>query len=224
MGTSQRLTAAIRALANAGIPTERGYPNRRIRVSNQTVAAVTVERTDSKETVLAVWICGSVAAACEDVAETAAHVLRQEMAFCQVEDCRFDHQSGLFSVKILALWKECLASTISCNGKQLTYATLFSAERTCQIRRMTDEATGENRVEKEEAFWTLTVQEQLPLGVATEAGEQNAFALTVAHGGYEETFPACHWISVILEENDAGFLRRRTARSWAERIVKFSEE
>jgi hypothetical protein len=35
-----------------------------------------------------------------------------------------------------------------------------------------------------------------------------------------ETYPDCYWLSITLEENGGGLLRKRIARSWTERIVE----
>lgn len=207
-----------------GIATERGYPNRRIRVPLLPVAAITVERADRKETVLAVWICGSVAASCEDTAQVAADALRQKLAFCQVEACRFDEKSGLFSVKIQATWKETLVNSVKLNQNVLVYATEFSAVQTRQVQQVTDEETGQNRVVNEEVIWTIAVQEQLPFREAIEVEDKEAFTLTVTHENYVEIYPQCYWLSITLEENGAGLLRKRIARSWTERVVEYEDE
>ncbi len=220
MEVSKRLTTAINALSAEGIVTERGYPDRNIRVPNLPAAAITVERADGRETVLAVWICGPMAAACEDTAQVAAKALRQKLAFCQVEACRFDEKSGLFSVKIQALWKENLVNTIRLNQDVLAYATEFSAVQTRQVQQVTEEETGEVQAVNEEVIWTIALQEQLPFEEARSVENETPFALTVYRQTHMEIYPDCHWLSITLEENGAGLLCKRIARSWSERVVR----
>ena len=64
MSVSKRLNTAKTALEAAGIPTLRGYPGTPIRVTTSPVAAVSVERSDLKETILAVWICSPARLLC----------------------------------------------------------------------------------------------------------------------------------------------------------------
>lgn len=224
MDVSDQLTMTIQLLTTAGIPAQRGYPDGMLRPLRQPAAAVTVERADLKEIVLAVWICGPVAADCEDTAQVAADTLRRRLAFCQVEDCRFDGKSGLFSVKIQALWKGRLVNQLKLNKDVLVYATEFSAVQTRQVQQVTDEETGKIRVVNEEVIWTIAVQEQLPFREAIAVEDKEAFTLTVTHENYVEIYPQCYWLSITLEENGAGLLRKRIARSWTERIVEYEDE
>lgn len=212
------------ALKAEGIPVERGYPNRKIRLPKQPVAAIAVERADHKETLLAIWICGLSAVACEDTAQVAAFAIRQWAAFCQVEACQFDEKSGLFSVKIQALWKEAVSKMVKLNRDFLVYATEFSAVQTRHVQQIADEETGEIRVVNEEVVWTIAVQEQLPFSHVIEVEDKESFTLTVMHENYVETYPDCYWLSITLEENGAGLLRKRIARSWTERTVEIEDQ
>lgn len=223
MSVSKRLNTATKALVAAGIPTLRGYPGTPIRVTTSPVAAISVERSDLKETVLAVWICSPAslgASVCEDAAQTAADVLRQKLAFCQVERCQYDGKSGLFSAKILASWKETLVNQVKLNRGVLVYATEFSAVQTRQVQQVTDPETEEKQVVNEEVIWTIAIQEQLPFREGLLVEDKEAFTLTVTHENYVETYPDCYWLSITLEENGGGLLRKRIARSWTERIVE----
>lgn len=224
---SKRLNWAINALSALGIPVERGYPSAKIRMPGIPVAAITVERVDLKETVLAIWICGPASlggTACEDVAQMAADALRQKQAFCQVAACQFDGKSNLFSVKIQAIWKENLVNSVKVDKNVLVYATEFSAVQTRQVQQVTDEETGKTSVVNEEVIWTIAVQEQLPFRETIEVEGKEAFTLTVTHESYVEIYPQCYWLSITLEENGAGLLRKRIARSWTERIVEYKDE
>lgn len=215
---------ATKGLTDAGIPVVRGYPVRKIQVPQSPVAAMTVERSDLEETVLAVWIYCTPALGgsfCEDTAQTAADVLRQKRAFCQVGACQFDSKSNLFSVKIQALWKEPVVNQVRLNGIAMVYTTEFSAVQTRQVHQVTDDETGEVSVVNEEVVWTIAVQEQLPFREAIAVEDKEAFELRVIHENYVEIYPQCYWLSITLEENGGGLLRKRIARSWTERVVEF---
>lgn len=224
MGVSKTLTMAINALKAAGIPVQRGYPDGKLPPLRQPEAAVTIEQSDLKRTELAVWICGPSAAACEDTAQVAADALRKQRAFCQVEACRFDGKSGLFSVKIQAVWQEKLINQLKLDQNVIVYATEFSAVQTRQVQQCKDEETGQLYVVNEEVVWTIAVQEQLPFREVIEVEGKTPFTLTVTHENYVEIYPNCYWLSITLEENGAGLLRKRIARSWTERIVEYQDE
>ena len=224
MGVSTNLTMAINALKAVGIPVKRGYPDGKLPPLSQPEAAVTIEQSDLQRTELAVWICGPIAAACEDVAQIAADALRKQRAFCQVEACQFDGKSGLFSVKIQAVWQEKLINQLKLNQNVIVYATEFSAVQTRQVQQIKDEETGQMHVVNEEVVWTIAVQEQLPFREVIEVEGKESFTLTVTHENYVEIYPNCYWLSITLEENGAGLLRKRIARSWTERIVEYQDE
>lgn len=215
---------ATNALQAVGIPVQRGYPAAKLPPLSQPEAAITIQQSDLKRTELAVWICGPIAAACEDTAQTAADALRQQRAFCQVEACQFDGKSGLFSVKIQAVWQESLTNQLKLDKNVMVYATEFSAVQTRQVQQVKDEETGQTQVVNEEVVWTIAVQEQLPFREVIEVEGKESFTLTVTHENYVEIYPECYWLSITLEENGAGLLRKRIARSWTERIVEYEDE
>lgn len=223
MGVSKRMNTTLEALTTAGIPARRGYPETQMRVTAGPVAAISVERADLKEVVLAVWICspaGLGASVCEDAAQAAADILRQKLAFCQVERCQYDGKSNLFLTKILASWKETLVNQVKLNRNVQVYATEFSAVQTRQVQQVIDPETGEKQVINEEVIWTIALQEQLPFRESLLVEDKEAFTLTVNHENYVEIFPDCYWLSITLEENGGGLLRKRIARSWTERVIE----
>lgn len=93
-----------------------------------------------------------------------------------------------------------------------------------RIQQLKDEETGQTHVVNEEVVWTIAVQEQLPFREVIEVEGKGAFTLTVTHENYVEIYPNCYWLSITLEENGAGLLRKRIARSWTERIVEYEDE
>lgn len=224
MSVSTNMKMAINALKAAGIPVQRGYPDGKLPSLRQPEAAITIERSDTKQTELAVWIFSPIAVTCEDTAQIAADALRKQRAFCQVEKCQYDGRSNLFSVKIQAVWQEKLINQLKLNQNVIVYATEFSAVQTRQVQQLKDEETGQTQVVNEEVVWTIAVQEQLPFREVIEVEGKGAFTLTVTHENYVEIYPNCYWLSITLEENGAGLLRKRIARSWTERIVEYEDE
>lgn len=209
-------------LQTLGIPAERGYPAAKLQMPEETVAAVTVERSTPKEAVLAIHILGPAGQGgrvCEDAAQSVATALLEKMASCQVGPCQFDSTTGIFSVKVLAHWTEFLEDSVFVGADLVSCATEFSAVQTRQVQQVEDEETGQVSIVNRDVIWTIALQEQLPLREVPAVDTKEAFALTVVHENCKEVYPQCYWLSITLEENDKGLLRKRIARSWTERVV-----
>lgn len=221
-----RVVQTVADLQAAGIRADRGYPGRRIQVLEAPIATVTVERSDQKEIALAVTVYslpdqgGKV---CEELAQSAAEVLRAKRARCSVGPCGYDAQCGLLAQKVRAVWKNSLVSPVRVDNNQLVYATDFSAVQTRQVEQVVDAETGKVSVVNEEVIWTVAIQELLPFREAMEVDHKEAFTLTVIHENCTEIYPGCYWLSITLEEGDGGLIRKRIARSWTERIVEIPE-
>lgn len=223
MALKKWMQIAEDVLLENGIFTRRGHPNVKLQIPDKPVAILTLENADDKQTVLAVHIFCNISiggATCEDTAQTAAEALRHAGAMCQVEKCQFDNRSNLFSVKIQATWKEGLAYTVKLEDKVLEYATEFSAVQNRQVSREFDPETNVETVHNDELIWTIAIQEQLPEYFILEDEREEAFTLSVYHNTYMEVFHHCYWLSITLEENEAGILRKRIARSWSNRILE----
>lgn len=223
MDVMYRLNHTVAALQAAGIRADRGYPGSLVQVPETPIVAVTVERSSQKETVLAVTIYGPArqgGRVCEELAQEVADALRSLAARCEVGSCRFEEESGLFRLQILAAWKQNLHNQVRIDGQVLVFANEFSAVQTRQVEKVTDEETGQESVVNEEVIWTVAVQELLPFSQAMEVDHKEAFTLSVVHENCVETYPGCYWLSITLEETDGGLIRKRIARSWTERIVE----
>lgn len=219
----KRVAYTLEALQDAGIRAERGFPGQMAPAITGPVAAVTVEHSDQKKIVLAVTVYApgnQGGRICEELAQTVADVLRGKRGICQVGNCGFDAQSGLFSVKVTAEWRESLHNSVQIDNVTLSYATDFSAVQTRQVQQVTDAETGEKRVVNEEVIWTVAIQELLPFREVMVVDHKEAFTLRVKHDGCTEIYPACYWLSITLEEGDGGLIRKRIARSWTERIIE----
>ena len=106
----------------------------------------------------------------------------------------------------------------------MVYATEFSAEQNRQVKQVVDAQTGEKRVVSEEVIWTLTLEEVLPFRETIADDTKEPFTLSVQHGNCREIYPECYWLSITQEETDGGLMRKRIARSWAERIIESEAE
>lgn len=222
-----RVGYTVDALRSAGIRADRGFPGDRIKAITGPVAAVTVEQSDQKKIVLAVTVYSpgnQGGRACEELAQTVAEVLRQKRGRCQVGSCRFDTESGLFSVKVTAVWLESLHNAVQIDDVTLAYATEFSAVQTRQVQQVTDPETGEKSVVNEEVIWTVAIEEVLPFREVMVVDHKASFTLRVKHENCTEIYPECYWLSITLEEGDGGLIRKRIARSWTERMIESEEE
>ena len=219
----KRVGYTIDALKAAGIRVERGFPGDRSPAIEDPVVAVTVAHSDQKKIVLAVTVYGpgrQGGQVCEDLAQSVAQILREKRGRCEVDSCRYDTESGLFSVKVTACWLESLHNTIQIDNASLAYATEFSAVQTRQVQQVTDPETGEKSVVNEEVIWTVAIQEVLPFREVMVVDHKEAFTLRVKHENCTEIYPECYWLSITLEETDGGLIRKRIARSWTERLIE----
>lgn len=219
----RRVQYTLEALENAGIPAKRGFPGSVIPAITCPVATVTVEHTDQKQIRLAVTVYGPGrlgGGVCEELAQRAADVLREKRGICQVGNCDFDGESGLFSVKVTAVWLESLHNTVQIDNVSLAYATDFSAVQTRQVQQVTDPESGEKQVVNEEVIWTVAIQELLPFREVMVVDHKGSFTLRVKHENCTEIYPECYWLSITLEEGNGGLVRKRIARSWTERIIE----
>lgn len=223
MGALRQVENAVQALKNVGIRAERGFPGVLSPAITEPVVAVTVEYSDLKKTRLAATVYGpghTGGSVCEDLAQRVAELLRQKRGICQVGDCGFDPESGLFSVKVTALWLESLHNTVQIDDATLVYSTDFSAVQTRQLQQVTDPDTGEKRGVSEEVIWTVEIQEFLPFWEVMVVDHKESFTLRVKHENCTEIYPECYWLGITLEEGDGGLIRKRIARSWTERIIE----
>lgn len=227
MGVMDKVTSVVSALQDAGIRADRGYPSKMMIVPESPIVTVTVDASSQKETVLAVTVYGPAdqgGRVCEELAQTTAEVLRGQKARCDVGPCRYDPDTGLYALPLLATWKNFSHNVVRIDGEMLAYVTDFSAVQTRQVEPVTDEETGQVNVVNEEVIWTVAVQELLPFSEVMEVDPMDAFTLSVVHDNCTETYPECYWLSITLEETDGGLIRKRIARSWVERTVTVPEE
>lgn len=103
----ERVNQAVAALTAAGIRARRGYPAAKMPSLGSPAAAVSVERITPKETAVAVTVYAAAqqgGAVCEDTAWEAVQALTAAGAACTMESCAFSGKTGMFSVRVLAVW------------------------------------------------------------------------------------------------------------------------
>ena len=210
----------VQALRAVGIMAMRGYPEGKIPEFEGIAASVTLGKSDLRQTQLEVHVFGRAGQMCETAAQQVAEVLRDKEACCSVGACAFDGASDLFSAKVVAVWKEGLHHRVQIDGAVLAYATDISAVQTRQVKQVKDTQTGAVEVVNEESVWTVAIQEWLPFRQVPEVDQTSAFTLKVLRENCAEVYTDCCWLSITLEEGDGGVVRKRIARSWAERIIE----
>lgn len=223
MDVITRVRDTVAALQAGGLRAGRGYPQGWQPVPDSPVVAVSVDHADGQETALKVWVLGPAAqggSVCENLAQAAARILRAQNARCTVGACRFDKETGLFAVEILAVWQEYLPCAVKVGQEQLSCVTDLSAVQTRQVTQVTDEETGETTFVSQLAGWVVTIRELLPAGEVPAVEETDEFTLTVTRENGVEVYSQCQWHSITLEETDGGVIRQRIAKTEEERVVK----
>lgn len=105
----QRINSVVAALQEAQIRAQRGFPVGKMPYLTTSVAGVCIELIQAHAVTLAVRIFTPLehgGAACEDTAMQAAEILAQMGAACQIQSCSFDGKTGLFSMAVLATFKQ----------------------------------------------------------------------------------------------------------------------
>ena len=126
--------------------------------------------------------------------------------------------------RVLTWWMPGGQDAVQIDHATMVYATEFSAEQNRQVKQVADAQTGEKRVVSEEVIWTLTLEEVLPFRETIADDTKEPFTLSVQHDNCREIYPECYWLSITQEETDGGLMRKRIARSWAERIIESEAE
>ena len=220
MNAMERIYMTVQTLRAAGIMAMRGYPKGKLPAFEGIAASVTLGGSDQRQTRLEVNVFGHDGQLCETAAQQVAQVLRDQAACCSVGSCTFDGPSELFAVKVAAVWREGLHDQVQVDGTALPYATDISAVQTRQVKQEKDTQTGAVEVVNEETVWTVAIQEWLPFGQTPEVDQTGAFDLKILRQNATEVYPDCCWLSITLEEGDGGVIRKRIARTWAQRVIE----
>ncbi len=225
---TERIEQCISALAQAGIPTRRGYPGDPVPPVTEPTAAVCVQQQRRGSLTLALNLYCPPAlggSAWEAAAAQAAAALEALGAACTINGCGFHRESGLLSGLLLVSWGEAAAETgtIDCqifvDGTILPHLTAFSAKQAVDLQPV--QAMGEGIVgyRQEQRVWTLTVEELLPGSSLPVENGIGGFTLAVQRSGGRETFPDCRWVSTQRQEVGGGVRQVRIAKTWAERSI-----
>ncbi len=228
----KKIQDVLDAFAAAGISACRCYPGQLQPEIDSPMAVVGVHKLTAKETVLSVQLFSSTeqgGGACEDAAVAAVQVLLELGAECTQEGCKYDRTADRFYVQLLALWKtvqpagpetpNAVGCRVSIDGVELPYLTGFSAEQTAKMQQVKALSVGTVELRCEDPYWTLTVEELLPLELAPQAPEPFHFSLTVSRSGYTESYTQCCWKTVLREDTPQGVRQVRIGCTWAERSL-----
>lgn len=212
----ERIIQVIDALQAVGIRADRGYPGKGMPYPDAPVVAVSLQGKTAEKLTLAVQVYCTVefgGTVCEDLSMEIVPILEDMGAGCTVENCGFSGKSGLFSIRILAVWDTAeepeTGFSVQAGASMLPFMTEVSARRAVD---MTQEATDDDG-------WYITVTELLPLGNQPEADITETFTLTVSRLGGTESYPECKWAELYYEPTAAGVIRRRVARCWGGRSI-----
>ncbi len=231
-----KIEEAVQALISAGIRARRGWPGNPYPSLTGPVAAVGLHRVTETETTLSCRVfCPAELGGtlCEDTAVKAAEALTELGAECVQEACSYERSASLFSVVVLASWKQKIAAvpdpdpepedtdlkcTVAIDGKNLPYLTGFSSRQVARMEPLRELMEGVTGIRPEEPYWLLTVEELLPDSQALEA-EVYSFTVTVKRGAGTETYTGCYWQEIRREHTPAGVKQQRIARTWNERGI-----
>jgi hypothetical protein len=210
----------IDALQAMGIRADRGYPGKGMPYPDAPVVAVSLQEQTADKTILAVHVYCTVefgGTVCEDLAMDIAGILENLDGKCTVEDCSFSGKSGLFSIRILAVWdtrpEPDIAFTVQVGAQMLPFVTAFSARRDRELTQVAAETVTDDK------GWKITVTELLPLANKPEPDSAESFDLILSCRGGTEQYSDCRWSELYYEPTADGMLRRRVARCWGERAV-----
>lgn len=179
----------VQALADAGIPTERAFPARKLAMITEPVAAVSLKQAQMRGQTLTVQVrilspAELGAATCEETALAAGETLTELGGDCTVEECRFDGRTGMFSVDITAQFLTEIPK-VKLNGTLLQYVEAFTCWRTV------DEDAGVT--ELDQAKWYFRLEEFFPAGVDEEEEPEEPFELMHISAIGSETYCSCKW-------------------------------
>ncbi len=230
----ERLEAVLQALNDVGLRAQRSYAPGIVPEVTAPLAVVALHSMEADALTLAVTLYCSPSlggSLWEASALEALEALEALGASCRLEACGFDKELGLLSGRLLAAWSEApmvespeaISTEVSVDGAALPCLTGFSAEQTLELAPVGQVGAGTVFRRVEEALWTLTVEELLPVEAVPVENGSGSFTLTVTRPGGVEVFADCRWISTTRRETPQGVKQVRMARSWAERSIQNAE-
>lgn len=220
---SQRISQAQKALSRAGLSNGRGYPDAEADTGRKCYATVSVHTVTRQYITLAAEVfvnCKQGGAACEDAAWAAARELERDMAVCTIGEIRFDGQTGMYSIRILAQWPRDPGCTVKIGSDEVSNLVSCDAVRTATLERFTDPESGEIHQAAAGRSWSITVMDLWPTQNKMPQERTDAFLLQVIRAGGVESYADCMWTKISLEQTPAGVLRTRVAQTRQERSIE----
>lgn len=183
------LEKVVTALKEAGIPTERGYPARKMPLLTETVAAVSLQGVSLREQTLTALVTIFAPAelgamACEETALAAANALTAMGGSCEIAACSFDGRAGVFCEKLTATFLTAVP-VVKLGDVKLQYVEAFTCWRTV------DEDAGITTLD--DAPWNFRLEEFFPVDALEEEAPEEPFYLIHINENGSETFSECQW-------------------------------
>lgn len=211
-------------LANGGIRTHRGYPSEKYFRPESPVAAVNLHSAQGETVVVVAEIFALTANGCENTANQAVELLKEEGFSCQAQGCAFRADMGLFSLRVLATWipgpaeAASLPYTIYLDDTALLYVTGFTAKSSAELYEYVFDS-GATEILRQNMEWTLTLEELIPPSVSPQLDSPDAFTLHIQRKGGRESYPGCLWETVQRTETEQGVRLVRIAKSKKDRQI-----
>lgn len=213
---SDILTAAMEALACAGIPAEEAYPGKGHPAILQPRAAVHIHSTapGQRKMVLEIDLLtpkadGGVTG--EKLALTAGAALEAIGASCSQAGCGYDGLMRAYCTKILAEFSDGVGFAVYLGETQLQWAVGFASEMSRDAQ--TIYAIGENaprEVSPGPVAWQFTVTEQIPPEGEETALPEGETQVRVVRNGSTESYSGCVISKVARSYSAEGLARTVT--------------
>lgn len=187
----------VQLLHGGGIRTEAAYKAGQMDRVSETVAAVSLEKTEPEkyETVVLVELLSpkrSGGYACQKKALEACAILEAAGAVCTQGSCSFLRQSNLFRVPVKAAFQGIArAAALELPIQPVLIAGGITLDRLCGFSARQD-VTGTN-VSIYNGPWTFTVEEFFPWDVWNTLEPDEPFTMDLRCGENVERFERCVW-------------------------------
>lgn len=194
----------ITALADVGIPAQRGYPSGIIPSLTSPMATVSIKKAEQDELTLSVSVYTPLSdggTACEDLALTAAEALRALGAECELGACGFSGKGGLFSLPVLAKFtgelttaeKIKLIPKVEIDDVVQTGLSDVTVAYTCSTVKVKDTTTSEIEMASADRRWHITIEDVVDARSAPIEAIEDGFAMVISRSEQEETYSGCCW-------------------------------
>ncbi len=221
-----KISRAVEALQQAGIPAGRSYPPQIQPALTRPVATVGLHRATDTQTVLQITVFSSPEQGgqlCESAAVQASAALQALGAQCTVDACNYDRQQGLLSVQILAGWRQGPRREVKAAGVAICCVTEVTAAYEARLNPIEALEEGVVDMRWEVSAWDVTVEQLLPPETPPEEMGVGTFLLEISGPAGVERYPDCRWVKILRQDTPQGIRQVRVARSWAEREVGNAE-